>query len=316
LNNSNSKSLSRVLQENGIYLKQYGLTGLATFSLRGADPQQTQVLWNGMSIAGPTTGIADLNIFGYSGSEELVIHQGGTSSFYGSGNVGGTLMINTPVSQSTFLNYSNVFSSYGQQRYSVGFGLKHKNLSFENTSMYSGGNNNFNYFGYEDGEKRILKMNNYESFRLMQRNGLAYSSGKFTVRAINEFTSNKRNPGETLTGPAGGTLWDRSSRVFVEGVYRQKRHAISLRSARFSDYLRYKDSLTSTDDSSYAKILNFQGEWVYRYKNINTLLGFDIQQLSASTEAYLTKVHRLYPAHIAAFKLEKKTVHHSFKWQV
>lgn len=312
-----SFGVAGVLQDNGIYIKHYGYTGLATFSLRGAEPQQMQVLWNGIAIANPMAGMADLNILGYTGTEELRIYQGGTAAFYGSGNVGGSLLLNTPVSAGNNSGYRFSASTYGNQSHSMNFGLVKKKFTLDNNSLFAGGPNNIPYYtNVLSGDTR--KMQHARSERVMQRNSLTYSNSGFQLRTVAEFTSNMRMPGETIAGIAGGTLWDRSGRLFTEAVTKKGKSAFSLRLAAFRDFLRYRDDLTSVDDTSRSVTLNGQAEWVYRLRYFKILAGADVQQIRAKTESYFSEVKRLYPAQLAALFFEKKqwliTANGRYEW--
>jgi len=53
--------LTRVMQDAGVFFKQYGVTGSSTISRRGADANQTQINWNGLPVNNPMLGMSDFN---------------------------------------------------------------------------------------------------------------------------------------------------------------------------------------------------------------------------------------------------------------
>ncbi len=79
----------------GLYIKNYGPGQLATISLRGTSSQHTAVLWNGLSIALPTLGQNDLALLPISGNTQLAVQAGPAAALYGSGAVGGAILLRT-----------------------------------------------------------------------------------------------------------------------------------------------------------------------------------------------------------------------------
>ncbi len=104
----------------GIYIKNYGLGGIASSSIRGGTAAQTQVLWNGVKLNSPMLGQSDLSLLPLSGIDEIRLIHGGTSSIENSGGLGGTILLsNIPnwsnnsisVGASTNSLFNNSFSS-------------------------------------------------------------------------------------------------------------------------------------------------------------------------------------------------------------
>ncbi|MFD1871246.1 TonB-dependent receptor [Hymenobacter bucti] len=79
----------------GLYIKNYGPGQLATLSLRGTSAQHTAVLWNGLNIGLPTLGQNDLTLLPISGNTQLSVQLGPAAALYGSGAVGGALVLRT-----------------------------------------------------------------------------------------------------------------------------------------------------------------------------------------------------------------------------
>ncbi|MGI4865911.1 MAG: TonB-dependent receptor [Janthinobacterium lividum] len=78
-----------------LYIKNYGPGQLATISLRGTAAQHTAVLWNGLNIALPTLGQNDLALLPISGNTQLAVQPGPAAALYGSGAVGGAILLRT-----------------------------------------------------------------------------------------------------------------------------------------------------------------------------------------------------------------------------
>src|ERR1044072_8579333 len=80
-------------QQVPVFVKSYGFNGLATLSFRGASAAQSQVYWNGIPLQNAALGITDISTLGTSSFNKVNIIYGGSSALWGSGNVGGALVL-------------------------------------------------------------------------------------------------------------------------------------------------------------------------------------------------------------------------------
>lgn len=87
-------SLATLLsQQLPVYVRSYGFNGLATLTLRGASAAQSQVLWNGVPVQNPATGLADLSETPIAFSDHVSLLYGSSAALLGSGNVGGAILL-------------------------------------------------------------------------------------------------------------------------------------------------------------------------------------------------------------------------------
>jgi iron complex outermembrane receptor protein len=90
------QSLSNLLtQQVPVFIKSYGFNGLATLNFRGASAAQSAVYWNGVPIQNAALGIADVSTLPVLFMNKVNIVFGGSSALWGSGNVGGALILET-----------------------------------------------------------------------------------------------------------------------------------------------------------------------------------------------------------------------------
>lgn len=82
-------------QQTSVFVKSYGFNALATLSFRGASAAQSQVYWNGVPIQNAALGIADVSTLPVSFMSRVNIVYGGSAALWGSGNVGGALLLET-----------------------------------------------------------------------------------------------------------------------------------------------------------------------------------------------------------------------------
>ncbi|MCB9179406.1 MAG: TonB-dependent receptor [Flavobacteriales bacterium] len=91
---STSDLASLLANESPVFIKSYGLGGLATSSFRGGASQHTAVLWNGFNIQSPMVGQTDLSLIPLVAASEVRIQYGGGTALWGSGAVGGSILLN------------------------------------------------------------------------------------------------------------------------------------------------------------------------------------------------------------------------------
>ncbi|MBS1772293.1 MAG: TonB-dependent receptor [Bacteroidetes bacterium] len=145
------QSMASVLsQQVPVFVKSYGFNSLATLNFRGASAAQSQVYWNGIPLQNAATGIADVSMLQTTSFSKVNIVYGGSSALWGSGNVGGALILESesPYFSNT-TSFHNALSFAGGSFGQVQFGIKssvsmqrlYTNVSFATSSA----NNNFRY---------------------------------------------------------------------------------------------------------------------------------------------------------------------------
>ncbi|MEO6912575.1 MAG: TonB-dependent receptor [Candidatus Baltobacteraceae bacterium] len=91
------RTIAEALQElPGVTIEHYGAVGSqASFGIRGSISNQVLVLVNGVPIAGDQDGTLDLNSIPTSGVSRIEVVEGGGSTLYGTGSIGGIINILT-----------------------------------------------------------------------------------------------------------------------------------------------------------------------------------------------------------------------------
>lgn len=75
------------------FVKSYGYNSFATLSFRGASAAQSAVYWEGIPIMNGATGLTDISLLPVSLLDSIALNYGGSAALYGSGNVGGAVML-------------------------------------------------------------------------------------------------------------------------------------------------------------------------------------------------------------------------------
>lgn len=143
------QNLSQLLsQQTSVFIKSYGFNGLATMNIRGASAAQSQVLWNGVPITNAALGMADISSFPVFFIQQMQLVYGSSGSLFGSGNLGGTVAIET--NQPKFLPHkkANIFlgaGSFGQFQIGGKLEWANKKWSYSTGILHQSALNNFSY---------------------------------------------------------------------------------------------------------------------------------------------------------------------------
>jgi outer membrane cobalamin receptor len=80
-------------QQTPVFIKSYGINALATLSFRGASAAQSQVYWNGVPLQNAALGMSDVSLLPVSLLQRVQVVYGSSAAMWGSGNVGGALVV-------------------------------------------------------------------------------------------------------------------------------------------------------------------------------------------------------------------------------
>lgn len=131
-----SQHLGEVMSlEFPIYFRNYGNGMISGISLRGTSPQHTAVLWNGININSFSLGQADFSILPATAFEDIKLHAGGGGALFGSGAMGGTVLLNSAAADAPPLTLTQEVGSFGRYFTSARGTWKANRFSF-NTKFY------------------------------------------------------------------------------------------------------------------------------------------------------------------------------------
>ena len=127
----NSNLLSILSDQSMVNIKTYGISGLSNISIRGSQTNQTAVVWNGINLQDPLNGSVNPSLFPVGLIDKIEIQYGGSGALYGSGAVGGVIMmkkimnfntgfgVDFSVGIGSFENYQGQIKiRYGGEKYS------------------------------------------------------------------------------------------------------------------------------------------------------------------------------------------------------
>jgi vitamin B12 transporter len=156
-----SQSIATLLsQQTPVFVKSYGINGMATMSFRGASAAQSAVLWNGVPILNPALGVADISLLSTGLFDDISVQYGGSAALYGSGNVGGALLLNSYSPDFYPLKDAAItlgMGSFGRMDGSVKARFQKERWHIGFRGFYQSAENNFNY---RDQQQQVRSLDN------------------------------------------------------------------------------------------------------------------------------------------------------------
>lgn len=241
-----TNSLAELLSnQSAIHIKSYGNGNIATSSIRGGNAAQTAVLWNGLNIQNPLLGQTDLSLLQSSLFDDVTLEYGSSSANYGSGSVGGNILLQNKVlfSQGIKTRLQMAYGSFDNRKVNSAVQLSYRRF-ISNTKVYSQDCKN-NYLYYDRStQERVLKQNehaDYSNKGLMQElYFIPFNNHKFSLRFW--YNSTFRNLPVYTKTISRQHQDDKNLKANVEWEYSKRAFSTILRGAFFNDHLDYTDS--------------------------------------------------------------------------
>ncbi len=160
---SNSKNIYEAFNSRyGSNFIQYGVSGLVAPRLRGTNPEHTAVVWNGININ--HAGLGQSNGFNIpiQSTENIQLMYGGGSAPFGSGAIGGAILMDDPIrfTNSESISLSSSYGSFERISLTGKYSISN-NRSFASIKYYRNqSQNNFEYINTADFRKPLVEQNN------------------------------------------------------------------------------------------------------------------------------------------------------------
>ncbi len=298
-----SQNLDQVLAlSSGIFIKSYGPSQISSSSSRGANAQQTAILWNGFNLANPMLGQQDLSLFPVFLIDEVSIQYGAQSGLYGSGNMGASIHIqsNNKAAPGFHLGVLSGLGSFGEQHAGVKLSWAKKGFSFKQKLFIKHAQNNFEYTNPLGQKVRMLHAENI-GYSWMQ--DFAYSFNQNHSFKINTwFQRNQRQiPAGFGNSDLEASQKDESKRISGEYNFQKGVYSLSYRMAYFNDLLDYEDEGEGLK-RSLAEQFNHAIDQVYSGKSYKVLVSAQLQQVTGMSKEYQQTRKRQIPALFFSFQ--------------
>ncbi|MFO7977104.1 MAG: TonB-dependent receptor [Bacteroidales bacterium] len=234
-------------RHSGMYLKSYGPGILATTTLRGGSAGHSALLWNGFNLQSPMHQQSDLSLLPVFFMDEVGIQHGGGSALWGSGAMGGAIMLsNKPPAGKGFQAMAgfnaNSLQDAGQQ-----LSLQYKGNIFSSSLKAFNRNapNRYHYLNTarEDAGREVQKHASLKQWGLLQENYLQIGQ-QHALRLRWWWQDNDRNiPPALQQSHTGAFQHDEALRITGEWQTNLKKAVMLWRGGYFREELRYRDSI-------------------------------------------------------------------------
>ncbi|MEJ8801035.1 TonB-dependent receptor plug domain-containing protein [Pontibacter sp. H249] len=285
-----SGSLAQVLQAHTpLYFKTYGASGISTVAFRGTNASQTAVLWNGLNISSPTLGLTDFSTLPVSGFGNVAVQQGAAGATYGSGAIGGAVLLNSSIHKSKGLaaDLQTEAGSFG--RYFGSGSIKYGSHKIQaNTSLYVGeAANNFKYVDVTQFQPQEVRQENAALEQYGVTQDLAWQLSSKTKLALHGWYTLMDREVQPAMGSAANNAkqQDKNLRLMAELEHDSRWGQTELKAAYFNDYLHYTNN--STNSVADVNTYQLQAEQTYTRGNHWSLRGgINLQHFTAENGGY------------------------------
>lgn len=287
-----SQSIGDALQQNtSIFIRSYGLNSLSTLSVRGASTSQSLLLWNGIPIHSAMLGTSDLSLLPTAFLDKIELHQGGSSSAWGSSAIGGVLsMQNSSKFRKGFqLLYGSSMGSFKQLNQQLQFRIGTKKIQSESKVFYQNAVNDFSFEPYDGADKIYQENNAFKQWGFMQSFFYKHKNHRLDAHFWWQEVY-KEIPPTIVQTKSVAFQEDRISRNMLNYQFSKKQASLWFKYAFFNENQQYNDELSLV--FNHNEFQTHYGELSAKYSlnqkhqiEVNYILNYT----SAQTEAYNQK---------------------------
>ena len=230
-------SLTDLLRYNSnIYFKENGYGMVSSASFRGTNAQQTAVVWNGININSQLTGQTDFNTLIPGNYGDVVVRSGGGSVQYGSGAVGGTVLLNDSFkfNEGWRNSLETSYGSFNTSKLAFNTSLGKEKTFFHIGINHIASDNDYKYLG----TNRRNENGAYDQLNLNANVGFILSDQKVIKLYHNTFSGDRDFSG-TLTAPADENYRDLNHRSLIELSSFNERKIARLKVGHLYERYRY-----------------------------------------------------------------------------
>lgn len=270
------QSIANLLQQQmPVFVKAYSFNGLATLGFRGASAAQSQVFWNGVPIQNAALGVADISTLPALFVSRASIVYGGSGALFGSGNVGGALVLENdrPKFDTGYrtLSVSGGAGSFGQ--YSGGLkGALSGRRWFISASVFA--QTATNNYPYTTTSGTTVKMPNstLQSGAVMAH--AAYRKNIFHLFELSAWAQqyDRRIPPALFEPYSLKHQQDRALRTVANWNYAKGRRTMYARASFVNDAYQYDDAAVQLATKGAVYQYFQELGWKHRFNNADLLL--------------------------------------------
>lgn len=238
--------------KTGIYLKTYGAGSLATTSIRGASAGQTAVLWNGFQIQSPMLGLLDWSLLPTAFVDDISLQHGGNGAVWGSGAIGGALLMDNRPDFSTKprIQFGRSLGSFGNWSDQLAVKIANDRWASATRFFHQQAENDFSYQPAPGLASKRQTNAAVQQRGLMQEvyfrpNSQHQLGGQIWLQA-----ANREIPPTIVQARSVANQQDEAIRTALHWRFARKEQVVQVRTALFRESIHYRDALAGVNTPS------------------------------------------------------------------
>ncbi len=260
---ASSGSLADMLRKFGFgHVRSYGPGGAASFaSFRGTGSSHTAILWNGINLVSPLSGVADLSLVPVTFIDDISVKTGGVASLFGNGSIGGTIRLNNRASFNEGLTvraYSNV-GSYGSYFQDIGVTTSGKKFISSTKFFTTKADNNFTYTNNYVFPARTEERahNAFDQYGFLQQNYLQLSPAQLLSAKFWYQNNRYEVPNPISAGtPSSQMQYEKFYRAIAGWNYNKKNFELNYQGAFVHHTLDYRNpTINETSLNTFSNLI-------------------------------------------------------------
>ncbi|MES2593344.1 MAG: TonB-dependent receptor plug domain-containing protein [Bacteroidota bacterium] len=312
INRYSTNNLADLLaNESQVFIKSYGLGSSATSSFRGAGASHTAVLWNGFNIQNPMLAQLDISLVPANFLNEVKLQYGGSGALWGTGAVGGTILLNnqTQYNKGITVSATTSFGSFSDQQQQVNIEISKKRFISSIKLFNHDAKNDFSFINTAQYGKPEQKQSHGElkQYGILQENYYQINlRQKINTRVWYQFNDRNISPSMTQVISRSNQK-DKFYRLTSEWQRTGEKVKLFARAAYFDEYLYFVDSAINEDSKSRSKvaIMEVEGRFsVSKYDLVN--VGINNTYSEAKTADYIYSPYQNRIGIFASYKIHNK----------
>lgn len=279
------QSMANMLaQQVPVFVKSYGLNNVATLNFRGASAAQSQVYWNGIPIQNAALGIADVSLLPVELMNKVNVVYGSSSALWGSGNVGGALLVENDLPAfSDSIQFSQsasaVAGSFGHYRFGIKSALSEERFALTINLFGQSARNDFPYTDANDSSRRMPNAELQSGVGLLQAAYKVNDRNTVTARAWYQQYYREIPPALFETASLKNQR-DETIRLMLDWKRTATKANTYLKTAYIRDYVWYRDTMALVNSSNFTNQVYAEAGVDYRFNEHHQLLVFTPVHLS------------------------------------
>jgi iron complex outermembrane receptor protein len=268
LHNHQSETLTGLLSQSSVFIKDYGASMVASPGFRGTAEDQTKTYWNGIPLNSSMYGIQDLNLVPAFLLDGVTINYGGASLAGGSGGFGGSLDLQSdPKNEPYKAEWISTIGSFGEIKNCLGYNYGSDKFWGSTKVYYGSAQNNFPYVNTFQWNNPVQT----EQDASMYQNGILQSLGwqltsKDILKADIWYQNSFRNLPQTMISNDNTEYQkDESLRSVINYTHYALGYNWGLDGSFVKEYLYYYNQLSAinslSDNERYELKGNFNPEF-------------------------------------------------------